>query len=77
MFDYLVMFVEQAQQAGLDTETLRKSNDGLQCLIHRELVEAGMFNMLLILAMMSGKPFSFATHEQIDILMLTPNWVQE
>jgi len=24
--------------------------------------------------MMSGKPYSVATHEQIEVLMLTPNW---
>lgn len=77
MFDYLVMFAIQAIQAGLDITGLRKSNDGLQCLIHRELVQASTFNMLLILAMMSGKPYSVATHEQIEALMLTPNWIQE
>lgn len=77
MFDYLIMYVAQAVQAGLDVETLRKSNDGLQCLIHRELVQASTFNLLLILAMMSGKPYSVATDEQIEIIMQSENWVQD
>jgi hypothetical protein len=75
MFDYLVMYVTSAQMAGIDTQTLRKSNDGLQCVVHRELVNAAQFNLLLIIAMMSGKPFSCGTAADLDALMLTADWV--
>jgi hypothetical protein len=77
MFDYLVMHTTSAQMAGVATETLRKSNDGAQCIVHRELVSTSQFNFLIIVAMMGAKPFSFATSEDIDALMLTNDWVVE
>ena len=75
MFDFIAADLTCAQMAGIDTTYLRKSNDGTQCVVHREFTDPTNLNALMMMVLMSGKPFSFGSLADFQALMLTANWV--
>lgn len=73
MNDFVMAFfigtIEKLQECGIDTTTLRKSKDGLQAIIHFDLLTMEQFN-----AIRPKTSIEALTHEQTLERMATSEW---